>query len=245
MKPGKLCKHVILSLGERGSQSAANLRIKIKKQYYFAEPIKDFNAVFKTALAQLIADKVVKSEDGQIVLASKGLSSYKSYVGKNIREQNKQVKHTNQDFPFTIKSDHERGRFYLQELAGLIGKVFKNEYKLARQVRLDHVWFLHSRTNEISHAFEIQNKGDWKNAIGDLEAAKRYHENCRLFIAVADQEEVPVIRSLLNDQKNNYIKILNLSQLHAWVEVLREMELSIRRQTLNTVADMLRSNIID
>jgi hypothetical protein len=245
MNRGTLKKHIVLVLGEKGRRSTLDLGRQIKSQYYWTESLDIFNAGFNCVLRQLVSDGIIEESTDLVALAKKGFPAYKSYVSKYEAKRPRKNGRDNQGEGLTPTDQHEEGKQYLKELACTLGKAFKNEHPLARSVRIDHVWFLHPLSSEITHAFEVQNKGDWKNAIGDLEAARRYHENCRLFVVVVDQKQIPTIRSLLNSQKNNHVKIVRLAQIRDWVETLKKLDSIERELILNTAKDLIHSNIID
>lgn len=122
------------------------------------------------------------------------------------------------------KRIHEDLKAKVAELGKLIGKVWKQEHELAppnSPVVVDIVWYAEPGKTNISHAFEIQHRGNWKNAIHNLEAVSRRHTDCKLFLLVKEPSDIPKIKKLLGSVYQTSIDIVEARELEAWLKVLR------------------------
>jgi hypothetical protein len=108
----------------------------------------------------------------------------------------------------------------------LLGKDWKKEYALAtgpvKPNRLDVVWFDSPGLIGISHAFEVQNRGDAQNAIDNLLTAQKYYPQCRLFMVVVNQREIEAIKAQLSARKAEAIVVVRSSDVEKWLGALRQ-----------------------
>jgi hypothetical protein len=136
------------------------------------------------------------------------------------------------------KSVHEKLKVQLGQLAHFLGRTWKQEHELVKggPVILDLVWYGKSR--RITHAFEVQHRGQWKNAIGNLEAAKRYYPDCNLFLLVHSEKQIVPIQRLLGAEMNASIHVLRVRQLQDWLRILETIPEDMRPKLIEIVDGM-------
>ena len=119
---------------------------------------------------------------------------------------------------------HEALKAKVAELGHMLGMNWEMEKGLVEggNVRLDIVWFSDA-SRSISHAFEVQNRGDWKNAIGNLEAVRRYFPECKLFLVVSQEKEIETILKLLGEKMDDSIRVIPGDNPEKWHDILRKV----------------------
>ena len=111
-------------------------------------------------------------------------------------------------------------------------------------VVLDLVWFAAPHSTRISHAFEAQHRGSWKNAIHNLEAVARYYPDCKLFLVVHNERELSPIRNLLGSTLNTSIRVLKVTQIRAWLTVLEGVAEKVRPKLLDAIDEIRQSGVV-
>jgi hypothetical protein len=225
------------------------------KKLYANFPVADVDLAVETLLLEMDYGGLVEIDAGShIVLTELGKSEQKSVAARMELKQRKKAQRTDHrrrrleiEQKKTVSKDmHERQKLQLSRLAFLLGKPWKQEHPLVKggPVILDLVWYKSPHKTEISHAFEVQHRGEWKNAIGNLEAIKRYYPSCKLFLVVHNERQISPIRDLLGAQLNTSIKVLGVPQIRGWVDVLERVPEKIRPQLIDTIDDILHSGIV-
>ncbi len=254
LKRRQLRKTVITLLGSQEYEFQPRLRAAIKKNYTNIEETKVDSAI-ETLLLELEESGIIQLKpDDLIALTESGINEHKLLM----KEQRQ--KHRNKSRKSALKMKilvtekkkkesrdvHERLKKQLGRLAVLLGKTWKQEYQLVKDgpVILDMVWYAKPSQLEISHAFEVQHRGEWKNAIGNLEAVNRRYPKCKLFVLVFNEKQINPIHNLLGTQMNTCIQIIKVSQLQKWLDLLEQIPEKSRLQFIYTVDDILNSGII-
>lgn len=187
-------KNVVYLLGKKENQSLQNLKAE-SRRLYTNMPATDVDLATETLLLELDECGVTQIYAGnRIMLTELGKSEHKSAAAQvelkqRKRAQRSELKHRRlvmKEEKACSKSIHEKLKLQLGQLAFLLGKAWKQEHQLVKggPVILDFVWYANPQKPKISHAFEVQHRGGWKNAIGNLEAARRYYPDCKLFLVV-------------------------------------------------------------
>ena len=165
-------------------------------QVYQSMPTDEVDQRIKTILDELMLSGQAKTDSyNQVSLTETGLEEYHRYLAlerskkiqiekaKSQKREQKRLSILAQDIePSTIHHDLEEE---IRELGTLTGyRTEPKEYHLVSSVIIDVIW---CRGQDITHAFEVQNKGDWRHAIGNLDAMKRYFPNCKLYLVVHEE----------------------------------------------------------
>lgn len=180
-------------------------------------------------------------------LTPAGLDEYKSTAahmelkqkGKAQRISIKEKKRIIEQQKAASRSKHDELKLQLGRLAFILGRTWKQEHELVKggPVVLDLVWYGKSQ-RIITHAFEVQHRGEWKNAIGNLEAARRYYRDCKLFLLVYSEKQIAQIQHLLGAQMNVSIHVLRVRQLQEWLRILETIPEDIRPKLVEVVDGM-------
>lgn len=253
-KSSRLRKALITLLGTPEYESQPKLKAQIRKLYTNI-PTTEVDSAIETLLLELEEGGIIRLKpDNRVVLTELGKSEQESLVAHSELKQRKtlrqiELKITRAETEKKKKSSkevHEQLKLQLGQLAALLGKTWEQEYQLIKggPVVLDLVW--HEKANQlwISHAFEVQHRGDWKNAIGNLEAVNRRYPRCKLFILVFHEMQVSGIQNLLGGRMNSSINVIEVSQLRKWLGILGQVPDKVRSQIVYTVDDMHKSGII-
>ena len=133
--------------------------------------------------------------------------------------------------PAPSPDSHEALKRLVADLGGYLGLGWKMEHQLIPAVYLDVVWFgqrsAGTPPREITHAIEVQHRGDWKNAIGNLEATKRRYPDCRLALVIVDEKELAKVQQLLGASYHKSISVLRPHELRSLLEKLRRAPKSV------------------
>lgn len=248
-KQSGLRKHIICLLGETKDLPELSLKTELRK-LYTGLPATNVDSAVDTLLLELEEKRIVQIETGdRIGLTEAGEIEYKSIIAvleqkKKRRAQldnDKLIKQALKQKKMVSKAFHEEVKNQLAKLAHLLGKTWKQEHELAQDgpVKLDIVWYPNP-PDKISHAFEVQHRGNWKNAIGNLEAVKRWNPDCRLFLVVHDEKQITTIKRLLGIQLNNSIMIIRVSQVQDWLGVLGKISDDKRPRIIDAINSIYR-----
>lgn len=247
-----LRKHLISLLGKEGKCLEQNLKARVRA-IYADLPASHVDSEVETLLLELIDGRILQIDpDSHIVLTELGRDEYRSILDQEELKQKikrekrvekaalKQKKQGTEQKKAVSRETHEKLKRQLGELAFLLGKTWKPEHELVKggPVVLDLVWYANPYT--ISHAFEVQHRGDWKNAIGNLEAVGRHHPNCRLFLVVYSEKPVTTIQQLLGAKLDTSIKLLRASQLQDWISALKSVPSELRPPLIQTVESIVQ-----
>jgi hypothetical protein len=250
----RLRKVIITLLGTPEYESQPKLKDKLRKSYTNL-PMHKVDSAIDALLLELEEDGVIELKPGnRVVLTEAGKSQQKRSVvdagfkqGKKARQVELELKRLEiEKKKKASKEVHEKLKQQLGQLAILLGKAWEQEYQLIKSgpVVLDLVWYKKPSQLKISHAFEVQHRGDWKNAIGNLEAVNRRYPDCKLFILVFNEKQIRGIQHLLGGRMSTLIKVIKVSQLRKWVDVLEQVPYKTRSQIVFTVDDMRNSGLI-
>lgn len=251
----RLVNHIIDTLGKRGPCGEQDLKAEIGN-LYSGLPAGVRNSALETALLELNGRGIVEFKRGdQIALTQAGNSEYKSLTArvelKRTRKNHKVKldlkKREVQEKRAKSLEVHDKLKLDLGQLAHLLGHTWKPEHELVKggPVRLDLVWY--GSALQPTHAFEVHHKAGasgWKNAVGNLEAAKRHYPACRLFLVVHNEKEIGPIRDLLGAQLNNTVKVLRVAQMREWLAILEKVPDDIRPHLVEIVDSIRQSGLI-
>ena len=124
------------------------------------------------------------------------------------------------------KEVHEslKGRVCL--LGRLLGHDPQVEHGIGERsrVRLDVIWHPASNPSVITHAFEVQHRGDPKSALSNLEIIRKHHSGCRTFCVVCHKREIKDIQRTLVASKVGFVGVLRSSEIDRWVDVLQKQD---------------------
>ncbi len=248
----RLVNHIIDTLGKRGLYSEQDLRAEIRS-LYSSLPLTVIDSALETALLELNGRGIVEFKRGdQIALTQAGNCEYKSFAAraelKRTRKNHKVKldlkKREVQEKRAGSLEVHDKLKLDLGQLAHLLGHTWKPEHELVKggPVRLDLVWY--GRSLQPTHVFEVQHRGGWKNAIGNLEAAKRRYPACKLFLVVHSEKQLGPISDLLGTQLNTSVRVLKVTQVKEWLTVLEQIPDRVRPRAVETVGGILQSGLI-
>ena len=219
----------------------------MKALWYDNISIYDLAESVHDALIDLSHDGLVRIDDNaSISLTKAGLLEYniiKTRERVKLDRQKKKIKakkkdkfKTTEEKKAASKEVHEKLKTRVSQLADFLGKTWNKEYELASPVVLDLIWYADKES--ISHAFEVQHRGDWKNAIGNLEAALRYYPDCKAFLIVGNEKEITRINELLTAKLEDHVKIVRISELERWVNVLEKHNRYLIKRGLENVTEL-------
>jgi hypothetical protein len=246
-KRTRLRQNVINILGNQKKCLEINLKKGVRALYANFSP-SELDSVVDDVLLELEDSGIAEfSADNYITLTQVGRGEYGSITAKRELKQRKKARiahlvkqgRVKKEERAAAKDYHERLKLKLGRLAQLLGKNWKQEHELVKggPVILDLVWY--ASPSKISHAFEVQHRGEWKNAIGNLEAMRRYNEDCKLFVIVANEKQVRPIQQLLGAKLDTSIRILKASQISDWLAVLEKGPDNLRLQLLDTIKSIM------
>ncbi len=252
-KRGKLRKHVIYLLGKGEKCLEQNLKTEIKATYTNL-PEAVLNSAIDTLLLELDESRIVKLEaNHQITLTEVGQTEYRSIIAqqelkKRKRTQKSDMKQKEQEIERKKAASryfHEELKLQLGELARLLGKTWKQEHELVRggSMILDLIWY--GKRYEISHAFEVQHRGDWRDAIYRLHAIGKRHRHCKLFVVAYDEKEIRRIQQQLMEALDTSTKVLRASQVQDWVSILGEVPKKFRPKVISTINSIAKNKVQD
>ena len=179
-KKGRLRRAIISLLGMPEYESQQKLKAQIRKSYPNTSEI-ELDSAIETLLLEIEEEGVVELQQGsRVVLTESGKHEQQSLAVQSDQKQRKRMEKTKLKVKESeterkkkvSKEVHDQLELQLGQLALLLGKTWKQEYQLTKGglVVLDVVWYEKPNQLCISHAFEVQHRGDWKNAVGNLEA---------------------------------------------------------------------------
>ncbi|RJO62940.1 MAG: hypothetical protein C4542_01265 [Dehalococcoidia bacterium] len=234
MKHDRLLQHIINFVGGRGQCSLDVINADMGSCFSLNKD------TLESAILEL--DKlglVILKGNNEVVLSRVGVLRYEGLrAGLERRyarklEQKKEKSKEGQIRRKKLQSleIHDNIKNKMGHLAFLLGKVYKPEYVLCDPVRVDIVWYDSSTSRFPSHAFEIQNHGESKNAIHNLEACKRYFPSCKVYLVVREEKEVKQIETLLASERNT-ISVLRAEQVERWLDCLTQIDKANRLRLL-------------
>lgn len=118
-------------------------------------------------------------------------------------------------------------KLQLDEIGRLLGKQSKQEHTIARSVRLDTVWFVNP--SNISHAFEVQNNGELKNAIHNLVVTRQRYPACRLYLVAVDEGEMKTIKLMLEELGTPFVNVVKGSEMDRLLRYLKQIESKMKK----------------
>ena len=248
----RLIKKIIHLVGKNGELLEKDLMKEVIKVYQnISESV--VNSTVEAIILELEESGICQIQNGgRITLTETGLGEYKSILVRKEFKQQRQTKKIAanqkrqeiQQKKASSRDIHEESKLQLGELSRLLGKTWKQEHELVKggPVRLDIIWY--SNNDQITHAFEVQHRGEWKNAIGNLEAVKRRYPKCQLYLVVHNEKQISSIQQLLGAQLNVSIKVLKVAQVKDWLNVLRRTPENIRTRLVETVDGVISAGLI-
>jgi len=176
-KRNPLRKRLIYLIGKQRSCLEADLKAEVRKLYGGLPPTQ-VDAAVDDLLLELDEIGILQlGTNSQLRLTQAGLDEYKSIAAymelkqkkKTQRISLKEKKRIIEQQKAVSRSVHEKLKLQLGQLAYLLGRTWKQEHELVKggPVVLDLVWY--GKTRRITHAFEVQHRGGWKNAIGSCQ----------------------------------------------------------------------------
>lgn len=249
-RAAKMKKKAISILGSKQACTEQELRGELRKNYPNILP-DILNPPIEKVITDLHDSNLVRITKEDISLSKDGIIAYRDILAKKEAKTKKKPQKTPlkqkmqevQQQRKLSKDVHQRLKLQLGELALLLGLTWKQEHALVKggPVILDIVWY--SDPNTISHAFEVQHRGSWKNAIGNLEAMNRYHPECKLYIVIFNERQINPVRQLLGARLNTSINIIKTSQVREWLSVLEKAPDNILPQLIPVVTDIQNSGL--
>jgi hypothetical protein len=211
-------------VGEREQCTGDELRAMMGV-IYGNIPMNPREKIINSVLSELTEGGLIKIDyTNQVTLAEKGRFEYISIdqerqEGLEVKKAKKEAKKAGKQNKVTSRQTelsqipeeemkvayermHEVLKGSLAQLGSMLGMRTRLEHKLTKDapVKLDVVWYS-KLSSGIGHAFEVQHRGDWKNAVGNLEAVGRHFPNCKLFLVVIGEEDIKSIRALLGGRR--------------------------------------------
>ena len=254
-RESKLKDRIIHAIGTRRSYTEKELQRDLAKIYLNISPVV-LESMIRRVIKDLLDSKLIKIKNDSISLTRDGINQFKNISAQKQAKLDRRLqKKANlnkrlqkdifepkmkemQEKRKMSKDIHDKLKLQLGELALLLGIAWKQEHELVKRgpVRLDMVWYADPRT--ISHAFEIQHRGNLKEAIGNLEAVNRYYPDCRLFVIIFNEKQISHANQLLGTRKDS-ITILKASQIREWLSVLEKVHGELSPQIINVVKDIV------
>jgi hypothetical protein len=225
MKQNKLLQQVIRSIGKRGRCSLDALYTDICPRFGVNKD------VLERAILELDEQGIAfLAGNDEVSLTTYGISSYellcerlKSRRARKLEQKCKESREVQiRRKKLQTLEVHERIKEMVGRLAYLLGKVYKVEYVLCEAVRVDIVWYDSSTSLFPSHAFEVQNHGESKNAIHNLEACRRRFPSCKVYLIVREEKEIGQIESLLANERNTIV-VLRVAKMEQWLGCLEQI----------------------
>lgn len=242
--PNRVIKHIMLLVGTRSQIPMAHLRRELGK-IFSSLPTNELDTFIKEGLLSMVGKDVLKIDnDNLIVLTTSGHRIFHEIMEeKQRRKRKKQFKRLAKLKAAKTRQVHDKVKEKLVRLGHLLGMACQMEHALIKQgpVVLDTIWYddLDS-TFAITHAFEVQNNGNLKNAIGNLEATKRYYPSCRLYLVIVDERELNTAKQLLGPTINKSIKVVSAADMDNLNSTLKEASKRIPPSLWETI----RSNLM-
>ena len=91
----------------------------------------------------------------------------------------------------------------------------------------------------MSNAFEVQNHGDLKNAIHNLEAVGRQYPSCKLCLVVCDGKDLKAAKHMLGVTFNKSIKLVCSEDIHSYHSNIAEVSRKLPNPLWETFRDTL------
>lgn len=210
MKNSKLSRNILKVLGEKKTLSREELRYIIRNYYSVYRQDEVYSSFDKQILELRERGKVYISSGDEVRLTKRGQAHYEQLLAiRRRRQEGRKRNSLTKRKGSNTRSVHEEIKDKVVELGKLLGKECRNEYRLVQGVILDTVWYENNAdTTSISHAFEVQNNGDIKNAICNLYITRRHHPNCRLYLVTNDEEDYIGAVRLLGLEKSESINVV-------------------------------------
>lgn len=243
----KLRRRIVLLLGKQRQCIEEDIKAAIRAVYLGISPRESDSAV-ESAILQMQENGLVElGTNDQVLLTESGLRQYEIILSREearLQKRKEKVARRKRDAGVKLQRNLSRERHSnLKEQLGQLGIVigmygWATEYPLVKggPVILDTVWYA-SRSSGITHAFEVQNRGDWKNAIGNLEATKRRYGQCKTFLVVSNESEIKPISQLLGARMDESIEVMRATEIEQWLEVLNKTSLKLRSHMLRKVLE--------
>jgi hypothetical protein len=245
-KRNRLRKRLIYLIGEQPNRLEGDLKREVRK-HYPSSAATSVDATVDGLILELDEQRVLQLEsDNRVRLTQIGLDEYRSIAADMKLKHEKKAqriglrrkKQLMKQQKAESESVHEKLKSQLGRLAKLLGRNWEQEHALVKggPVILDLVWY--GKSGRITHAFEVQHRGNWKNAIGNLEAANRRYANCGLFLLVHSEKQLKPIRDLLGAQMNPAIHVVKVRQLQDWLGILEAIPEDTRPKLIEIVDGM-------
>lgn len=228
----RLRRNLLLLLAKNESIPEQDLRAALRSEYPHHPPDVLDSAV-DTALLELERAGMVQfATAGHISLTKAGRLEHKVIMDtQELRREKSESRHMlvrqlvrKKEITAQKKAESEKTHDMVEKqigrLAHLLGRRWKPEHKLLKDgPKVDVVWYVPKNPSKISHAFEVQHRGDPKRAIANLHAIRQYPESlgCATFIVVWYAKEVSRLERHLGPGSG--IKVLQASQIRRWLDV--------------------------
>ena len=210
LKLKKLSKNMLKVLWEKKALSREEITYIFRKNYSAFRQDEVYSSVDKQLLEMHERGEIYISSDDVVRLTKKGQEKYEQLLEtqrkqRELRDRNNLTKQK----AAKTKRVHDEIKEKMAEFGELLGKECENEYRLMPSVILDTVWYRSDTdTNSLSHAFEVQNNGDIKNAICNLYITRIHHPNCKLYLVINDEKDYIAVGQLLGPEIGESINVV-------------------------------------
>lgn len=229
-KPNKLRRHILQLLGTSGQASVTEIIGKMVGIFH-GYPRYAVESYVNWMLSIMMAEGRIRViHNDFVVLTGMGRHELAQIQAlKRERREKKRLKKAAEESRAKARLTHENVKDQLANLATIFGKVAKKECNLPDKcpIRLDLVWYDVPGGCRPSHAFEVQNNGDLKNAVINLVSWQSYYPSCQLYLIILHEELKMKAKQVLGPRLGTVIKVITVSELHSILRSLSEIQRKI------------------
>lgn len=242
-RPHKLRKHILRLLGTRSKASIREIKNKMAGAF-LSYPRYTIDSCVDNVISKLVDEgKLTISVDNSIVLTDKGRYGFNQIqIARQERREKKRTKKLAVGSRVKARLVHENIKDQLANLAALLGKTSKKEYRLGDKcpIRLDLVWYQIAGNSYPSHAFEVHHNGDLKNAVVNLVACRSHYPLCKLYLIICSEQVRMETKQLLGPTLSHSIQVINASELCSIPQTLSEIYKNISPSLYEELQTILR-----
>lgn len=241
IKPNGMRKNILSFLDTKGKVPLKDMKNKLRSNYQTYPAHIVSSSVEEQVLHLCNSGKVDLSDNDLVSLTEEGRNKYQEM--RTIKQRNRAMRHARRASAqkrIQTNKVHESIKDTLAEIGQFLGKSYEKECLLipGGPVRLDLVWY---ENCEMSNAFEVQNHGDIKNAIHNLEAVGRQNPFCRLCLVICDDKDLKIAKQMLGTTLNKSIKLVHMKDVQICHKTVAEVSRKLPQSLWKSLQDVLAS----